>query len=89
MSGIGFGFIENYLFIYIEELGGGKTIQGVARFVMCAAEVHRFVSCDLLGSYRFPCFFMQIDCSRRSARLAVYPSRLSGSSLDFYSMRAL
>jgi hypothetical protein len=39
LSGMGAGVIENFLFIFIEELGGDKTIQGLARFVMCAAEV--------------------------------------------------
>ncbi|EDQ85289.1 uncharacterized protein MONBRDRAFT_29375 [Monosiga brevicollis MX1] len=42
LSGFGAGIIDNYLFIYIEELGGTKTIQGMARFVMCAAEVPMF-----------------------------------------------
>ena len=41
LSGVGAGVIDNYLFIYIEELGGGKSVQGTARFVMCAAEVGR------------------------------------------------
>eukprot|EP00045_Choanoeca_perplexa_P006716 m.57897 g.57897 ORF g.57897 m.57897 type:complete len:474 (-) comp13753_c0_seq2:560-1981(-) len=42
LSGMGAGVIENFLFIYIEELGGDKTIQGLARFVMCAAEIPLF-----------------------------------------------
>eukprot|EP00730_Choanoeca_flexa_P018137 TRINITY_DN8803_c0_g1_i1.p1 TRINITY_DN8803_c0_g1~~TRINITY_DN8803_c0_g1_i1.p1 ORF type:complete len:493 (+),score=124.96 TRINITY_DN8803_c0_g1_i1:92-1570(+) len=42
LSGFGAGVIENFLFIYIEELNGTKTIQGLARFVMCAAEIPLF-----------------------------------------------
>eukprot|EP00049_Salpingoeca_infusionum_P005985 m.100034 g.100034 ORF g.100034 m.100034 type:complete len:569 (-) comp13156_c0_seq3:233-1939(-) len=42
IAGFGTGIIDSFLFLFIEELGGDHTTQGVARLVMCASELPLF-----------------------------------------------
>jgi hypothetical protein len=38
------GIINQFLYIYLAELGGGGVLMGVSRFITCAAEVRESVT---------------------------------------------
>ncbi|CAN0526151.1 unnamed protein product, partial [Ectocarpus sp. 8 AP-2014] len=42
LSGMGAGVIDTFLFIRLEELGGSHVLCGLARLIMCIAEVPFF-----------------------------------------------